>query len=142
MEDLASEAKPSHAVFPVGTMTKPLTCAPDHTFQSHSLQMILWGASLHTSPILSWSCYKLSPHNKNSGKMDHQTAHLIVTSFIGQLKSWWDHYLNNSDVLNILSAVKKEFDGTIIVLDNHPSQDAVNTLIFAITKHFVGEPIQ
>ena len=74
--------------------------------------------------------------------MDHQTAHLIVTSFIGQLKSWWDHYLNNSDVLNILSAVNKEFDGTIIVIDNHPSQDAVNTLIFAITKHFVGEPIQ
>ena len=44
--------------------------------------------------------------DKNSRKMDHQIAHLIVTSFIGQLKSWWDHYLNNSDRPNILSVVK------------------------------------
>ena len=38
--------------------------------------------------------------------MDHQIAHLNVTSFIGQLKCWWDHYLNNSDRPNILSVVK------------------------------------
>ena len=63
MEGLASEAKPAHVVFPVGITTKPLTCAPGHTFQAHSLQMILWGVSLLTSPMLSWNCYKLSPHN-------------------------------------------------------------------------------
>ena len=63
MEGLASEAKPAHVVFPVGTTTKPLTCAPGHTFLAHSLQMILWGASLLTSPILFWNCYKLSPYN-------------------------------------------------------------------------------
>lgn len=44
--------------------------------------------------------------DKNSRKMDHQIAHLNVTSFIGQLKCWWDHYLNNSDRPNILSVVK------------------------------------
>ena len=62
MESLASEAKPAHVVFPVGTRTKPLACAPGHTFQAHSLQMILWGASLLTSPILSWNCYELGPY--------------------------------------------------------------------------------
>ena len=62
MEGLASKAKPAHVVFPVGTTTEPLTCAPG-AFQAYSLQMILWGASLLTSPILSLNCYKLSPYN-------------------------------------------------------------------------------
>ena len=60
---LASEAKPAHVVFSVGTRTKPLACASGLTFQAHSLQMILWGAYLLTSPILSWNCYKLGPYN-------------------------------------------------------------------------------
>ena len=63
MEGLASEANPAHAIFPVGTTTKPLAYAQCHTFQAHSLQMILWEALLLTSPILSWSCYKLCPYN-------------------------------------------------------------------------------
>ena len=62
-EGLASEAKPAHVVFPIGITTKPLTCAPGHTFQDHSLQMILWGAFLPTSPILFWNCYKFCPYN-------------------------------------------------------------------------------
>ena len=46
--------------------------------------------------------------SKNNGNMDHQISHLIVTGFISQRKNWWDHYLNNSDRLNILSTVKKK----------------------------------
>ena len=79
---------------------------------------------------------------KNHGKLDHQIAHLIVIGFTGQLKSWWDHYLNNDDRNGILTAVKRETDGSIIMTDRQPSQDAVNTLIFTITKHFVGDPNQ
>ena len=79
---------------------------------------------------------------KNHGKQDHQIAHLIVTSFTGQLKGQWDHYLNNDDRNQILTAVKREIDGNIIMTDRQPSQDAVNTLIFTITKHFVGDPNQ
>ena len=67
MESLASEAKPVHVVFPVGSRTKPLACAPGHTFQAHSLQMILWEASLLTSPNLSWNCYELGPYNSEHG---------------------------------------------------------------------------
>ena len=37
MDGLVSPAKPAYAVFPVGTTTKPLTCAQGHTFQAHSL---------------------------------------------------------------------------------------------------------
>ena len=79
---------------------------------------------------------------KNHGKIDHQIAHLIVTGFTGQLKSWWDHYLNNDDRNEILTAVKREINGSVIMTDKQPSQDVVNTLIFTITKHFVGDPNQ
>ena len=37
MDGLVSTTKPAHAVFLVGTMTKPLTCTQGHTFQAHSL---------------------------------------------------------------------------------------------------------
>ena len=79
---------------------------------------------------------------KNHGKHDHQIAHLIVTNFIGQLKGWWDHYLNNDDRNEILTAVKREIDGSVIMIDRQLSQDTVNILIFTITKHFVGDPNQ
>ena len=43
MEGLASQAKPVHTEIPVGTTTKSLTYAQGHTFQAHSLQIILLG---------------------------------------------------------------------------------------------------
>ena len=58
------------------------------------------------------------------------------------MKSWWDHYLNNDDRNEILIAIKNETNGSVIMTDRQPSQDAVNTLIFTITKHFVGDPNQ
>ena len=79
---------------------------------------------------------------KNHGKQDHQIAHLIVTGFTSQLKGRQDHYLNNNDRNEILIAVKRKIDGSVIMTDRQPSQDAVNTLIFTITKHFVGDPNQ
>ena len=79
---------------------------------------------------------------KNHGKQDHQIAHLIVTGFTGQLKGWQDHYLNNDDKNGILTAVKRETDGSVIMTNRQSSQDAVNALIFTITKHFVGDPNQ
>ena len=52
------------------------------------------------------------------------------------------HYLNNDDRNKILTGVKREMDGSVIMIDRQPSQDAINTLIFTITKHFVGDPNQ
>ena len=54
---------------------------------------------------------------KNHGKSDHQIAHLIVTGFTSQLKGWWDHYLNNDDRNQILTVVKREIDGSVIMTD-------------------------
>ena len=41
-----------------------------------------------------------------------------------------------------MTAVIRETDGSVIITNRQPSQDAVNTLIFTITKHFVGDPNQ
>ena len=30
---------------------------------------------------------------------------------------WWDHYLNNDDKNQILTAVKRETDGSVIITD-------------------------
>ena len=79
---------------------------------------------------------------KNNGKLVHQLAHLIVTGFTSQFKGWWDHYLNNEDRNKILTVVIRETDGSVIITNRQPSQDVVNTLIFTITKHFVGDPTQ
>ena len=46
-EFLARKAKPAHVVFPVGTTTKTTHLCPGHTFQAHSLQMMLWEAFLN-----------------------------------------------------------------------------------------------
>ena len=54
---------------------------------------------------------------KNHGKQDHQIAHLIVIGFTIQLKGWWDHYLNNDDINEILTVVKRETDGIVIMTD-------------------------
>ena len=78
----------------------------------------------------------------NHGKQDPQIAHLIVIGFTSQLKGWWDHYLNNDDRNQILTAVKRETDESVIMTDKQPSQDAINTLIFTITEHFFGDPNQ
>ena len=53
-----------------------------------------------------------------------------------------NNYLNNDDRNGILTAVKRETYGSVIMTDRQHSQDAVNTLIFTITKHFVGDPNQ
>ena len=119
-----------------------------HTFvnSSYSLDLIYeWnidGMSEYEIINLLHEMTLLTNVYKNHGKQDHHIAHLIITGFIGQLKGWWDHYLNNDDRNEILTVVKRETDGSVIMTDRQLSQDAINTLIFTITKHFVGDPNQ
>ncbi|XP_029152802.1 uncharacterized protein [Arachis hypogaea] len=62
-------------------------------------------------------------------------ANVIVSGFSGQLKGWWDNYLSDNQKYSIFSAIK--------VNDQEPDEpipDAVNTLIFTIASHFIGDP--
>ncbi|ESQ30737.1 hypothetical protein EUTSA_v10012334mg, partial [Eutrema salsugineum] len=72
---------------------------------------------------------------------DRTVAELLIAGFSGQLKGWWDNYLNNQQRSETLDAVKTDEDN-VPILDNfgNPQQDAVATLVIAITLHFIGDP--
>ena len=65
---------------------------------------------------------------------------ILVSEFNGQLKGWWDFCLSSEDKSVIFSSVKTEADGTPITHNGQPILDSVNTLIFTIIKHFIGDP--
>ena len=71
---------------------------------------------------------------------DEAITNLLIAGFTGQLKGWWDNYLSSEEKNVILTSVKTEPDGTPILYEGSSIPDSVNTLIFTIIKHFVGDP--
>ncbi|QHO29031.1 uncharacterized protein DS421_7g221780 [Arachis hypogaea] len=68
-------------------------------------------------------------------------ANVIVSGFSGQLKGWWDNYLSDNQKHSIFSAIKVNDQNEPIIGDNgEPIPDAINTLIFTIASHFIGDP--
>ncbi|KAG5631645.1 hypothetical protein H5410_003362 [Solanum commersonii] len=65
--------------------------------------------------------------NKNS---DKTIADMITDGFTGQLKGWWDNYLNQEQRDKVLLAVKQEGDQF--------TQNAVYKLVLNIIEHFSG----
>ncbi|PKI71450.1 hypothetical protein CRG98_008123 [Punica granatum] len=72
---------------------------------------------------------------------DPAIAHMLIARFTGQLKGWWDNYLSPFQQNEILTSVKTdESDEIIWDANNEDIPDAVATLVFAISQHFVGDP--
>ncbi|QHO35805.1 uncharacterized protein DS421_9g278500 [Arachis hypogaea] len=68
-------------------------------------------------------------------------ANVIVSEFSGQLKGWWNNYLSDNQKHSIFSAIKVNDQNELIIGDDgEPIPDAVNTLIFTIASHFIGDP--
>ncbi|KAG5573016.1 hypothetical protein H5410_062782 [Solanum commersonii] len=63
--------------------------------------------------------------NKNS---DKTITDMITAGFTGQLKGWWDNYLNQEQRDRVLLVVKQEGDQV--------TQNAVYTLVLNIIEHF------
>uniref|UniRef100_A0A251VEY4 Putative reverse transcriptase domain, Zinc finger, CCHC-type, Aspartic peptidase domain protein n=1 Tax=Helianthus annuus TaxID=4232 RepID=A0A251VEY4_HELAN len=77
---------------------------------------------------------------KANGNNEAQILTMIVSGFTGILKGWWDKYLTEEEK-HIIQNAKK----LIIKTENNvqiPTEtpDIINTLIFAIIKHFIGNP--
>ena len=70
---------------------------------------------------------------------DEAITNLLVVEFSGQLKGWWDNYISSEEKNVILTSVKTEPDGTSILYEGNIIPYSVNTLIFMIMKHFVGD---
>ena len=67
---------------------------------------------------------------KSRGNSDHLICVHLVVRFTSQLKGWWDNALIEEEKIFIQTS-----------LDERRNQNSVHTLIFAITKHFLGDPI-
>ena len=60
---------------------------------------------------------------------DHNASQLLISEFFGTLRSWWDNCLNDNE-RKFLQTSKND----------KGEQNAVHRIIYAITKHFVGDP--
>ena len=83
--------------------------------------------------MMAVNAYRIKTNNS-----DFHVVGVLVIRFLGLLKGWWDHYLSPTDkeyILNTKKTIIKE-EGTQTYEEN-----VVNTLIFVITKHFIGDPV-
>lgn len=71
---------------------------------------------------------------------NHAVANLLVACFMDQLKGWWDNYLTDEQKMQILNAYRIEYDQRMVDENGQIIQDAVSTLIFSISQHFIGDP--
>ena len=60
---------------------------------------------------------------------DHNVVQLILAGFPGTLKSWWENFLGDKEIFYVQKSLNEEGE-----------QDAVLRLMYAITKHFIGDP--
>ena len=80
---------------------------------------------------------------QNNHDLDQpKSVNLLVTSFSGTLRGWWDSYFTEEFRDSIKHAVKKNNEG-LPIFDERIGRgilDGVNTLIYTILKHFVDTP--
>ncbi|WKA05473.1 hypothetical protein VitviT2T_023437 [Vitis vinifera] len=77
----------------------------------------------------------------NNRLPDNVVAQTIVAGFTGQLKGWWDNYLTFDDRNSILKAYKINENNEVVKDKNGQDiEDAVATLIYLISKHFIRGP--
>ncbi|CAK8537723.1 unnamed protein product [Lathyrus sativus] len=69
---------------------------------------------------------------KLNGNTDKHTKDILVMRFTGQIKGWWDNLLSPEDKTQIYLAFKTKSN----------ESTCVETLLYAITKFFVGEPLK
>ena len=78
----------------------------------------------------------------NENRPHIEVVELLALSFTGKLLSWWNHYLIEESKKEVKNAVQKDQDKCPI-FDEAIGQgvlDGVNTLIYTITRHFIGTP--
>ena len=61
---------------------------------------------------------------------DHNDVQLILAGFSGTLKFRWENFLTDKELFYVQKSINEDGD-----------QDAVLRLMYAITKHFIGYPI-
>ena len=88
----------------------------------------------------SWNNDGCYAYRTKTNNYDFHVVGGLLIGFTNLLKGWWDHYLSQNDreyILNVKKIIIKE-EGTLV---QTYEEDVVNTLIFAITKYFIGDSV-
>ena len=97
----------------------------------------------NSSDIYSWSIDGLSEHEiflvfrqmqmaataYLQSDDDWNATQLLLAGFNGTLKLWWENYLDEKERFHVAKSINTEGE-----------QDSVIRLVYAITKHFIGDP--
>ena len=76
----------------------------------------------------------------NNRLSDHAITQTIVVGFTCQLKGWWDNYLTFEDRNGILRAYRINEENKVVKdEEGQDIEDALTTLIYLISKHFIGD---
>ncbi|KAL6335940.1 hypothetical protein AAG906_003565 [Vitis piasezkii] len=101
--------------------------------------------------IVKASPFKTKPEDKGTASNNYTNMFLktlgdqlnktIVAGFTSQQKGWWDNYLTFEYRNGILKAYRIN-EGNEVVKDEEGQdiEDAMATLIYSISKHFIGDP--
>ncbi|GAV58055.1 LOW QUALITY PROTEIN: hypothetical protein CFOL_v3_01591, partial [Cephalotus follicularis] len=77
---------------------------------------------------------------KIKNAFDKVVTNILITGFTGQLKGLWDNVLTVQQQTDILESIQTEEIGEpILNIDNEPTEDVIATLIYNITKYFIGD---
>ena len=60
---------------------------------------------------------------------DWNASQLLITGFTGTVKQWWENFLIDEERFHVSKSVNEEGE-----------QDSITRLIYAIVKHFIGDP--
>ena len=88
------------------------------------------GVSDHQVLNIFQEIIMVSTTYKSRGNLDPTICFHLIVGFTGQLKRWWDNALIDEESRFIQKSV-----------DESGNPNAVHTLIYAITKHFLGDPL-
>ena len=61
---------------------------------------------------------------------DHNIIQYLIAGFTGQLRGWWENMLIDAQKYHIMTS-----------MNEMGQQNAIHKFIYAITKHFIGDPI-
>ncbi|KAI8563669.1 hypothetical protein RHMOL_Rhmol03G0127200 [Rhododendron molle] len=131
---------------------------PDLQFEENNLANQF---SVSSSKLYEWNIDGLSEHQileklnhmsmaansylSNTDLDQAQIVDLLTSGFTGMLKAWWDKYLTSINRQEIKHAIQTDNSG-VPIFDHEMGTvdrvilDGVNTLIYTIIKHFVGQP--
>ncbi|KAL6331848.1 hypothetical protein AAG906_020193 [Vitis piasezkii] len=98
-------------------------------------------ASYTSGTIYEWNIDGMTEYNILT-KLQEMT--MLIPLFFGftcRLKGWWDNYLTFDDRNSILKAYRINENSEVVKdEDGQDIEDAVATLIYSISKHFIGDP--